>query len=242
MIHSTSRSRPRSTVRSETRSNSHPNQSPWSESEEDENDDEDDDQSEDESVGYDDHVQIVRSAIDVEADEGEEDEPDEGDDGEAPQPSGDLEDDAVGDWGKKKKRIRKYCRHFSYDLLYRAVRYGWEPEQLSDLLLLVVKELGLDIAQIKKIIEKTRIGTPPLLSRLSDRGYRFSVSELASILLNYSASIDEYIRLVDDALEMELVTLDTVDPLYTVSPGFPFILCHLILSWLCSCAPSPRAA
>jgi hypothetical protein len=163
--------------------------------------------------GLDDRVQIVRNPLLDEADD-EELEEDKG----SNEDGGDSQDEnnSLGKWRKKEKKTRKTCRHFSYDLIDRAVRYAWEPEQLSELLFLVIKELDLDLPQIQKMIEKTRIGSPVLLSRLADLNYQFSVSEMASILLNSSDSIQDYIRFVDEALGMELIQAEIIDDLFTV--------------------------
>jgi hypothetical protein len=162
--------------------------------------------------GLDDRVQIVRNPLLDEADD-EELEEDKGSN-----EGGDSQDEnnSRGKWRSKEKKTRKTCRHFSYDLIDRAVRYAWEPEQLSELLFLVIKELDLDLPQIQKMIEKTRIGSPVLLSRLADLNYQFSVSEMASILLNSSDSIQDYIRFVDEALGMELIQAEIIDDLFTV--------------------------
>jgi hypothetical protein len=151
-----------------------------------------------------------------EAEEGEED--DEEIDDEAENNHGNYHsNDVPGTWASKDKKTRKICRHFSYDLIDRALRYEWEPEMLCELIHVISKELNFDFAQIKKLIEKSRIGTPILLAQLADKGTRFTVSELCSILLNASSSMSDFIRLMGDALEMQLIRLEATDTIATVS-------------------------
>jgi hypothetical protein len=125
-----------------------------------------------------------------------------------------------GKWGKKDKKTRKICRHFGYDLVIRAMNQSsesWEIDQITELLLLIIEEMDMNNFQIKKMIEKTRIGKPLLLTALTDKGFIFSISEITSILLNCSSNIFEFIHLIDECLEMDLFVLDDMETIQIVS-------------------------
>jgi hypothetical protein len=153
---------------------------------------------------------------------------DDDDDNDSSSSSSDKDDEndeeEKGKWGKKDKKTRKICRHFGYDLIIRAMNQSsdiWETEQITELLLLIIEEMDMKSFQIKKMIEKTRIGKPSLLTALADKGFIFSISEITSILLNCSSNIFEYIRLIDECLEMDLFLLDDLDTINIVScPSF----------------------
>jgi hypothetical protein len=138
---------------------------------------------------------------------------------------GDDDEERVGEeekgkWGKKDKKTRKICRHFGYDLIIRAMNQSsesWEVDQITELLLLIIEEMDMNNFQIKKMIEKTRIGKPPLLTALTDKGFIFSISEITSILLNCSSNIFEFIHLIDECLEMDLFVLDDMETIQIVS-------------------------
>jgi hypothetical protein len=135
-------------------------------------------------------------------------------------------DDYQGKWAGKQSKTRKICRHFSSDLLVRAVRYEWEPEQIADLVLLVAKEMNLDSPQILRMIRKKRIACPRLLSYLSDRlDLGLSLSDVTSAFLVSAGSMPAFIAMVEEALEMELIRLDSPDSINEVS-----LICLIFLA------------
>lgn len=125
----------------------------------------------------------------------------------------------VGKWANRSQKTRKVCRHFSYDLLERAVRSQWEPEMICDLLYMISKELNFDYALMRNVIQKTRIGTPRLLVSLIDRDpeFFFSCQEICALLLTTAADVTHFIQLLDEALSLELINLEEEHVITTVS-------------------------
>ncbi len=116
----------------------------------------------------------------------------------------------VGKWANRSQKTRKVCRHFSYDLLERAVRSQWEPEMICDLLYMISKELNFDYALMRNVIQKARIGTPRLLVSLIDRDpeFFFSCQEICALLLTTATDVTHFIQLLDEALSLELINLE----------------------------------
>jgi len=114
----------------------------------------------------------------------------------------------VGRWANRKKKELKICRHFSYDILIRVHdTLEWEPEQLAELVIAISKEMGLTLKDLQRMLEKTNLGSPQLLSVLADAGYEFDIKDILSLFLRTSDNILSYIKLIDDALEIGLLSL-----------------------------------
>lgn len=125
--------------------------------------------------------------------------------------------DDIGKWSSKKKKVKKVCRHFAYDVIKRISHtFEWEPEQFADLLIAMSRELGLNLPNIKRMIEATELGSPQLLLVLADNGINFATADVLSIFLRSSSNIPSYIKLVDDALEVGLFQLQDADVLTKV--------------------------
>jgi hypothetical protein len=134
---------------------------------------------------------------------------------------------------KEAKKQKKIEKRFALNLLHQAQDSSWEEHELARLFMLMTEAIDLSKKKRIKFLKKSKLCGTEFLACLGDHGLVLSPKDFMSIIKSKAKNPNELVRVLDQNLDQNVVSVSDMDFISFVSlllPQIPLTPPPLLLS------------